>query len=124
MKKWAFFEWTVVDILSGRRIPKDLLEGKKIEAVNHDKLDLVIFVNPLEQTEKDLINIMSKLHKELPNEKILIISPNPVANSKTGNSLEVNYLDYIKASERVINKNIWTYINSMNGIEKNLKKRI
>ncbi|MBK5484121.1 hypothetical protein JFV29_19965 [Peribacillus sp. TH16] len=114
----------MVDILSGRRIPKDLLEGKKIEAVNHDKLDLVIFVNPLEQTEKDLINIMSKLHKELPNEKILIISPNPVANSKTGNSLEVNYLDYIKASERVINKNIWTYINSMNGIEKNLKKRI
>lgn len=58
------------------------------------------------------------LQKELPNAKILIISPNPVANSKIENSLELNYLDYIKASERVIKKK-WTYINSMEGIEKN-----
>lgn len=76
---------------------KDLLEDKKIDAVIHDKPDLVIFENPLinnqyqsislEQTEKDLKNIMSKLQKKLPNAKILIISPNPVANGKTKNSL-------------------------------------
>ncbi|MFE0507931.1 SGNH/GDSL hydrolase family protein [Peribacillus butanolivorans] len=111
---------------------KDLLEGKKIDAVIHDNPDLVIFENPLinnqyqsislEQTEKDLKNIMSKLQKELPNAKILIISPNPVANSKTENSLELNYLDYIKASERVIKNNKWKYMNSMNGIEKKLKE--
>ncbi|WP_176527597.1 SGNH/GDSL hydrolase family protein [Peribacillus butanolivorans] len=111
---------------------KDLFEGKKIEAVIHDNPDLVIFENPLinnqyqsislEQTEKDLKNIMSKLQKELPNAKILIISPNPVANSKTENSLELNYLDYIKDSERVIKKNKWNYMNSMNGIEKKLKE--
>ncbi|MFD4817040.1 SGNH/GDSL hydrolase family protein [Peribacillus butanolivorans] len=111
---------------------KDLLEGKKIDAVIHDNPDLVIFENPLinnqyqsislEQTEKDLKNIMSKLQKELPNAKILIISPNPVANSKTENSLELNYLDYIKASERVIKNNKWTYMNSMEGIEKKLKE--
>ncbi|MFB7642681.1 hypothetical protein [Peribacillus butanolivorans] len=55
---------------------KDLLEGKKIDAVIHDNPDLVIFENllidnqyqsiSLEQTEKDLKNIMSKLQKELP----------------------------------------------------------
>ncbi|MCD1161113.1 SGNH/GDSL hydrolase family protein [Peribacillus frigoritolerans] len=110
----------------------DLLEGKKIDAVINDNPDLVIFENPLinnqyqsislEQTEKDLKNIMSKLQKELPNAKILIISPNPVANSKTENSLELNYLDYIKGSERVIKNNKWTYINSVNGIEKKLKE--
>lgn len=76
----------------------------------------------LEQTEKDLKNIMSKLQKELPNAKILIISPNPVANSKSENSLELNYLDYIKVSEGVIKKNKWTYMNSMEGIEKKLKE--
>ncbi|KQU17138.1 hypothetical protein ASG65_09560 [Bacillus sp. Leaf13] len=111
---------------------KDLLEGKKIDAVIHDNPDLVIFEPPLinnqyqsislEQTEKDLKNIMSKLQKELPNAKILIISPNPVANNKTENSLELNYLDYIKVSERVIKKNKWTYMNSMEGIEKKLKE--
>ncbi|WP_148359295.1 hypothetical protein [Peribacillus simplex] len=89
-----------------------MLEGKKIDEVIHDNPDLVIFEPPLinnqyqsislEQTEKDLKNIMSKLQKELPNAKILIISPNPVANNKTENSLQLNYLDYIKASERVI----------------------
>ncbi|WP_207196147.1 SGNH/GDSL hydrolase family protein [Peribacillus sp. TH24] len=111
---------------------KDLFEGEKIEEVIHDNPDLVIFENPLinnqyqsislEQTEKDLKNIMSKLQKELPNAKILIISPNPVGNSKTENSLELNYLDYIKASERVTKENRWTYINSMEGIEKKLKE--
>lgn len=110
----------------------DLLEGKKIDAVIHEKPDLVMFENPLinnqyqtislEQTEKDLKNIMSILQKEPPNAKILIISPNPVANSKTENSLDLNYLDYIKASERVIKKSKWTYINSVEGIEKKLKE--
>ncbi|MEA3573943.1 SGNH/GDSL hydrolase family protein [Peribacillus frigoritolerans] len=111
---------------------KDLLESEKIATVIHENPDLVIFENPLnnnqyqsislEQTEKDLKNIMSKLQKELPNAKILIISPNPVANSKTENSLDLNYVDYIKVSERAIKNNKWTYINSMEGIEKKLKE--
>ncbi|MGY3313434.1 lysophospholipase L1-like esterase [Peribacillus simplex] len=112
---------------------KDLLEGKKIEAVIQDDPDLVIFENSLinnhyqslslEQTEKDLKNIMKKLQKELPDAKILIISPNPVANSKTENSLGLDYLDYIQASEKVIKTNKWTYMNSKEGIEKKLKKK-
>ncbi|MDW7613469.1 SGNH/GDSL hydrolase family protein [Peribacillus simplex] len=112
---------------------EDLLEGKKIEAVIQDDPDLVIFENSLinnhyqslslEQTEKDLKNIMRKLQKELPNAKVLIISPNPVANSKTENSLGLNYLDYIQASEKVIKTNKWTYMNSKEGIEKKLKEK-
>ncbi|MED4694887.1 SGNH/GDSL hydrolase family protein [Peribacillus frigoritolerans] len=111
---------------------KDLFEGKKIEEVISDNPDLVIFENPLinnhyqsislEKTEKDLKNIMAKLQKDLPNAKILIISPNPVSNSKTENSLELDYLDYIKSSEGVIKNNKWTYMNSMNGIERKLKE--
>ncbi|MFP3510699.1 hypothetical protein SB775_13760 [Peribacillus sp. SIMBA_075] len=66
---------------------------------------------------------MSKLQKELPDAKILIISPNSVANSKTGNSLGLNYLDYIQTSEKVIKTIKWTYMNSKEGIEKKLKKR-
>ncbi|TVX79120.1 SGNH/GDSL hydrolase family protein [Peribacillus simplex] len=110
---------------------KDLIEGKKIDEAIHDNPDLVIFEPPLinnqyqsislEKTEKDLKKIMSMLQKELPNAKILIISPNPVANSKIENSLYLNYMDYIKVSERAIKKNKWTYINSMEGIEKKLK---
>lgn len=112
---------------------KDLLEGKKIEAVINDNPDLVIFENPLinnqyqsislEQTEKDFKKIMSKLQKRLPNAKILIISPNPVANGKTENSLGLNYLDYIQASEQVIKTNKWAYMNSKEEIEKKLKKK-
>ncbi|WP_185147945.1 SGNH/GDSL hydrolase family protein [Peribacillus simplex] len=112
---------------------EDLLEGKKIEAVIQDDPDLVIFENSLinnhyqslslEQTEKDLKNIMTKLQKELPDAKILIISPNPVANSKTENSLGLNYMDYIQASEKVIKTNKWTYMNSKEGIEKKLKEK-
>ncbi|SNS62680.1 Lysophospholipase L1 [Bacillus sp. OK838] len=112
---------------------EDLLEGKKIEAVIQDDPDLVIFENSLinnhyqslslEQTEKDLKNIMTNLQKELPNAKVLMISPNPVANSKTENSLGLNYLEYIQASEKVIKTNKWTYMNSKEGIEKKLKKK-
>ncbi|KRF54333.1 hypothetical protein ASG97_02675 [Bacillus sp. Soil745] len=111
----------------------DLLEGKKIEAVIQDDPDLIIFENSLinnhyqslslEQTKKDLESIMTKLQKELPNAKILILSPNPVANDKTENSLGLNYLDYIQASEQVIKTNKWTYINSKEGIEKKLKEK-
>ncbi|MFD6210476.1 SGNH/GDSL hydrolase family protein [Peribacillus sp. NPDC060253] len=66
---------------------------------------------------------MSKLQKELPNTKILIISPNPVANGKTENSLGLIYLDYIHASEQVIKKNKWKYINSKEENEKKLSKK-
>jgi lysophospholipase L1-like esterase len=111
---------------------EDLLKGKKIEAVIQDDPDLIIFENSLinnhyqslslEQTEKDLESIMTKLQKEIPNAKILIISPNPVANGKTENSLGLNYLDYIKASEQVIKTNKWSYLNSKEEIEKKLSK--
>ncbi|MED4635296.1 SGNH/GDSL hydrolase family protein [Peribacillus frigoritolerans] len=112
---------------------EDLLEGKKVEAVIQDNPDLIIFENSLinnhyqslslEQTKKDLESIMTKLQKELPNAKILILSPNPVANDKTENSLGLNYLDYIQASEQVIKTNKWTYMNSKEGIEKKLKEK-
>jgi lysophospholipase L1-like esterase len=112
---------------------EDLLEGKKIEAVIQDDPDLVIFDNSLinnhyqslslEQTKKDLESIMTKLQKELPNAKILIISPNPVANGKTENSIGLNYLDYIHASEQVIKTNEWKYMNSKEAIEKKLKEK-
>lgn len=112
---------------------EDLLIGKKIEAVIKDDHDLIIFENrlidnhhqslSLEQTEKDLKSIMSKLQKELPNAKILIISPNPVANDKTENSLGLNYLDYIHASEQVIKTNKWKYMNNKEEIEKKLSKK-
>ncbi|WP_342602403.1 hypothetical protein [Peribacillus sp. FSL E2-0159] len=55
-------------------------------------------------------SIITKLQNELPNAKILIISPNPVANGKTENSLGLNYLNYIQASEQVIKTNKWTYL--------------
>ncbi|MBT2646892.1 hypothetical protein J7E52_09180 [Bacillus sp. ISL-34] len=67
---------------------------------------------------------MTKLQKELPNAKVLIFSPNPVANCKTKNSLGFNYLDYIQASEQVTKTNKWAYMNSKEEIEKKLKKRI
>ncbi|MDQ0883001.1 SGNH/GDSL hydrolase family protein [Peribacillus sp. V2I11] len=112
---------------------EDLLEGKKIEEVIQDDPDLIIFENSLinnhyqslslEQTKKDLESIMTMLQKELPNAKILILSPNPVANGKTENSLGLNYLDYIHASEQVIKTNTWTYINSKEEIEKKLRKK-
>lgn len=112
---------------------EDLIKGKKIEAVIQDDPDLIIFENSLinnhyqslslEQTQKDLDSIMTKLQKELPNAKILIISPSPVANGKTENSLGLNYLDYIHASEQVINTKKWTYMNSKEGIEKKLKEK-
>ncbi|MEC0344806.1 SGNH/GDSL hydrolase family protein [Peribacillus frigoritolerans] len=111
----------------------DLLEGKKVEAVIQDNPDLIILESSLitnhyqslslEQTKKDLESIMTKLQKELPNAKILIISPNPVTNSKTENSLGLNYLDYIQASEQVIKSNKWTYMNSKEEIEKKLKEK-
>ncbi|CAH0211739.1 SGNH/GDSL hydrolase family protein [Peribacillus sp. Bi134] len=68
-------------------------------------------------------SIITKLQNELPNAKILITSPNPVANGKTENSLGLNYLEYIKASEQVIKTNKWSYLNSKEEIEKKLSKK-
>ena len=65
---------------------------------------------------------MNKLQKKLPNSKIVIISSNPVANNKNKNNIGLNYLDYIKESKKVISKNNWTYIDSIEGINKQLKK--
>ncbi|CAH0174832.1 SGNH/GDSL hydrolase family protein [Peribacillus simplex] len=108
-----------------------MLKGKKIEEVIQDDPDLVIFENSLinnlyqsvslEQTKKYLESVMTKLQKELPNAKIPIISPNP--NGKMENSLRLNYLDYIQASEQVIKTNKWAYMNSKEEIEKKLKKK-
>ncbi|MFJ7509850.1 hypothetical protein ACIQW7_10365 [Peribacillus simplex] len=61
---------------------------------------------------------MTKLQKELPNAKNLIISPNP--NGKMDNSLGLNY---IQASEQVIKTNKWAYLNSKEEIEIKLKKK-
>lgn len=106
----------------------------RILKVIQDNPDLSIFENSLinnhykslslEQMEKDLENIMTKLQKELPNAKILIISPNTVANGKTVNSLGLNYLDHNHASVQVIKTNKWAYMNSKEEIEKKLKKKI
>jgi hypothetical protein len=38
------------------------------------------------------------------------------------NSLGLDYLDYIHASEQVINTKKWTYMNSKEGIEKKLEE--
>ncbi|AOH55878.1 hypothetical protein ABE28_016065 [Peribacillus muralis] len=112
---------------------EDLLEGKKIEEVIKDDPDLIIFEKPLinnhyqslslEQTEIDLEKIMAKWQKERPNAKILMISPNSVANGEMENSLGLSYLDYMNASEDVIKKNQWTYLNSKAGMEKKLEKQ-
>ncbi|MDO7488031.1 hypothetical protein Q5O89_23995 [Peribacillus frigoritolerans] len=67
---------------------------------------------------------MAKLQKELPNAKILILSPNPVANGKMENRLGLNYSDYIHASEQVFKTNKRDYMNSKEEIEKKLKKKI
>ncbi|MFJ7363431.1 SGNH/GDSL hydrolase family protein [Peribacillus frigoritolerans] len=112
---------------------EDLVKGKKIEAVIQDDPDLIIFENSLinnhyqsislEQTQKDIESIMTKLQKELPKASILILSPNPVANGNMENSLGLNYVDYIQASEQVIKTNKWTYLNSKEEIEKKLSKK-
>ncbi|RFU64755.1 SGNH/GDSL hydrolase family protein [Peribacillus glennii] len=109
----------------------DLLKSKKTDVVINDNPDLVIFENSLiinhvksisiKQTNEDLKNIMSILQKSLPNAKILIMSPNPISNSKNKNELGLTYLDYIKESEKEINKNKWAYLDTMEGMEKKLK---
>ncbi|WP_285765486.1 SGNH/GDSL hydrolase family protein [Peribacillus sp. SI8-4] len=111
---------------------EDLLEGNTIEAAIKDDPDLIIFENSLinnhyqsislQQTENDLENIMVKWQKERPNAKIIMLSPNPVANNDMKNSLGLSYEDYIKASEADIKKKQWKYVNSQAGMEKKLKE--
>jgi lysophospholipase L1-like esterase len=108
----------------------DLITSKKIDLVIKEKPDLVIFENSLfnnhlqsltiEQTTQDLQNIMAELKTGLPNARIFIMSPNPVVNKDTKNSLGLTYMDYINASKELITKNGWQYIDSISGIEKKL----
>ena len=121
----AFFLYETLEAIT--------LQFNPIEAVIQNDPDLIFFENSLinnhyqslslEQTQKDLESIMTKLQKKLPEARILIISPNPVANGKTENSLGLNYLDYIQASEQVIKTNKWTYLNSKEEMEKKLSKK-
>ncbi|MFB6466844.1 SGNH/GDSL hydrolase family protein [Cytobacillus sp. Hz8] len=109
----------------------DLLKGKKIDALIKEQPDLVIFENSMhnnysqsitiQKSVKDLTEIMDKVQRELPNAKIIIMSPNPIANSKNKNSLGLEFSDYIRASENIINKNKWTYINCIEEINKKVK---
>ncbi|MCI1590673.1 SGNH/GDSL hydrolase family protein [Heyndrickxia oleronia] len=109
----------------------DFLKGKKIDLVIKDNPDLVIFENSiinnykqaitLEQTNNDIKNIISQLKKALPNAKIIIMSSNPIVNSKNMNSLNLNYLNYLKESDEMIKKNNWMYINTYLEMENKLK---
>ncbi|MDQ1144584.1 lysophospholipase L1-like esterase [Bacillus sp. SORGH_AS 510] len=108
----------------------DLLISKKVDKVIKDAPDLVIFENslinnhlrsvPLEQTLLDLQNIMAALKTGIPNARIFMMSPNPIVNKDTKNSLGLTYMDYINASKELIVKNNWPYIDSISGIEKKL----
>jgi lysophospholipase L1-like esterase len=110
----------------------DLVNGNKAEEVIKDHPDLVLFENSIvnnhlqsisiEQTKKDLESIMSAIQKGMPDAKIFIMPPNLTANMENKNSLGLNYLDYIKASEEVIAEKKWPYINSIEEIEKRLKE--
>ncbi|MBL3645700.1 hypothetical protein JMN23_25515 [Bacillus sp. RHFB] len=62
---------------------------------------------------------MTKLQKELPNAKNLIIS----SNLMQGYSLEVNYLDYSFCFRGGIKTNKCAYLNSKGEVEKKLKKK-
>jgi len=108
----------------------DLLIGKKIDSVIKEHPDLVIFENAMinnylqsisiEQTKKDLEDIMSKMQEGLQNTKIIIMSPNPM-NSNNKNSLGLTYTDYINASEKVSSEHKWLYFNSNKIIREKLK---
>ncbi|WP_075981932.1 SGNH/GDSL hydrolase family protein [Bacillus massilinigeriensis] len=109
----------------------DLLKSKKIDQMIAEKPDLVIFENSiindysqsinLKQTQKNIEDIMSKIQKGLPNSKLLMMSPNPIVNSNNPNSINLSFLDYVKASEQLINKNKWSYINIISGMNEKIK---
>lgn len=109
----------------------DLLAGKKMDLLIETYPNLVLFENPIfnnfsqsitiEQTLKDMETIMSKLNKELPNSKIIIMNPNPIINPQNENSVGQKYLDYISESERFITEKKWFYINNIKEFEKKLK---
>lgn len=109
----------------------DYLKGRKIELVIKDNPDLVIFENSifnnytqaisLEQTDIDINNIMSQLQKGLPNAKIIIMSPNPIVNSKNVNNLNLNYPNYITHTNEMIIGNKWMYFNTYLEMENKLK---
>ncbi|MFO1442618.1 hypothetical protein KDN24_05250 [Bacillus sp. Bva_UNVM-123] len=110
----------------------DLLAGKKMDLLIETYPNLVLFENPIfnnfsqsitiEQTLKDMETIMSKLNKELPNSKIIIMNPNPIINPQNENSVGQKYLDYISESEQFITENKWFYINNIKEFEKKLKR--
>lgn len=111
----------------------DLLTGEKLDVLIKAQPDIVFFENmmitnyyrslTLEQTVKDLEEIISTLHREIPDAKIIIMSPPPIVNGNNLNNLGLSYEQYIKESEKLIRENNWSYINSLEEMTRKLKER-
>ena len=109
----------------------DLITGGKLDLVINTKPDVIIFESmiitnynraiSLEQTTQDLETIMSTLLKEVENVKIIVTAPNPIINSENINRLGLNYQQYVEKLEEVVNKNNWTYFDSIAAFERKLK---
>jgi lysophospholipase L1-like esterase len=102
-----------------------ILEEDKVSVVIAQKPDIVLFetciINdhggvPIEKTNENIAKIVNQLQEGLPNAKIIILSPNPIANDFK-NNLSLTMADYAEETKEFIVSKGWSYIDVYNGFK-------
>jgi lysophospholipase L1-like esterase len=111
----------------------DLINSGKIDNVIAWKPDLIFLESPvlnnffqsitIEQTEKDMENIVESIKSSLPDVRIIFLLSHPIVNSNEQNNIGLSYQDYLNASLGLAKKKKWSYIDSNEAIISKVKEK-
>lgn len=112
--------YTTADFLTGDRVSNLLSNTPDLILIELAVMNNYVQSLSVEQTITDIVNLVSSLEKGIPNAKVILLSPNPIINSKEVNRIGLTYEDYLKESMNIVSKNNWAYINSYDLISKKI----
>jgi lysophospholipase L1-like esterase len=104
---------------------QDLLAKGVITELSKQQPDLIIFetsvinnyrqATTMEHTIKYIDILLNKITKELPDAKLIVISPNPILSMKK-NKIGFYYQDYLEQSEKYVREKGYDYLNIYEGM--------
>lgn len=114
---------------------REILEDDKVELVISQQPNLILFETcmlndhgeglSIQESLNNITKIVNKFHKELPDAKVVLMSPNPKGlEQDVPNKLGLYMDDYNSEIKKYIHKQGWNYIDIYGSFKKEYKHKI